>query len=110
MIARPRAEILNFVDESEWVPTLRFMILALLASALTTSALAFLLRWAVIPQLCLLGAGSLAVAFALFRSGRFRSAVWLTAATGIYVVMHAAARRDGIQSIGLAFVPVLIVL
>jgi len=43
-------------------------------------------------------------------AARFMSAVWLTAATSIYVVMHAAANHDGIQSIGLAFIPVLIVL
>lgn len=110
MVAPMRTEALNVLDDSERVRTVRLMILALLASALTISGLAFLLRWAVIPQICLVGAGSLAVAFALFRSGRFRSAVWLTAATSIYVVMHAAARRDGIQSIGLAFIPVLIVL
>ena len=110
MVAPMRTEALNVLDDSERVRTVRLMILALLASALTISALAFFLKWSVIPQICLVGASSLVLAFALFRSGRFRSAVWLTAATSIYVVMHAAARRDGIQSIGLAFIPVLIVL
>ena len=83
MLAPPRTEAWNVLDDSERVRTVRLMILALLASALTISALAFLLGWAVIPQICLVGAGSLAVAFALFRSGRFRSAVWHSRSRGL---------------------------
>src|SRR3974377_1420369 len=53
------------------------------------------------------GASSL-VALVLSRYGRIRPAMMLPLLTIIYAVLHLAARSDGIQNIGLAILPVLI--
>jgi len=108
MANNSRADELSFIDEPGLANALRVMLLALLATALAISAFTFALRWPLVPQLSLFAAASSLVAFLLFRSGRLRPAMLLAFLGIIYGVMHAAARNDGMQSIGLALVPVLI--
>jgi PAS domain S-box-containing protein len=72
--------------------------------------MALLLGWTLIPQLALAAAGSTLTALVLLRSGRIRLAMFLALVGISYAVMHAAARNDGINNIGLLIFPVLIVL
>jgi two-component system cell cycle sensor histidine kinase/response regulator CckA len=98
----------NFLDEPVIARALRATLVAILASALVISAVTLFLRWRHTPQLALgAGAASL-VALMLSRHGRIRPAMMLPLLTIIYAVLHLAARSDGIQNIGLAILPVLI--
>lgn len=106
----PRVDELNIFNEPGMANTLRVTILALLASALGISALTLFLKWRQTPQLALMSAASCFVALALSRSGRIRSAILLPLFGITYAVLHLAARSDGIQNIGLAILPVLIML
>jgi PAS domain S-box-containing protein len=103
------ADELSFINEPGVAHTLRVMLLAFLAAAIAISVLTFFLGWQLTPQLSLVAAVSSLVALFLFRSGRLRPAMMLAWLGVLYAVMHAAARSDGIQNIGLVFVPVLIV-
>ena len=87
----------------------RVTFVAILASALAISAATLFLRWHHIPQLALVVAASSMVALVLSRSGRTRLAMLLVLIGITYTVMHAAARTSGIENIGLAILPVLIV-
>jgi len=109
MAANSGAEELNLIDEPSVAQTLRVMLLAVLGSALAISAVTRLLRWPLVPQLALVGAASSLVSLGLCRYGRIRPAMFLALLSVTYAVLHAAARNDGIQNIGLAIVPVLIV-
>jgi hypothetical protein len=100
----------NIVDESALVHILRVTLVAILISALAFSAFALFLRWRHAPQLSLVVAVSSMVALALSRSGRRRPAMLHPLLTITYVVQHLAARSDGIQNIGHAIIPLLIVM
>ena len=82
---------------------------AILTSALAISGFSLLLRWHDIPQLALMVSVSSIVALVLTRSGRIKLAMLLVLIGITYTVMHAAARGSGIENIGLAILPVLIV-
>jgi hypothetical protein len=60
------------------------------------------------PQLALVAGVSSLAALVLSRSGRIRTAMMLPLLCIIYAVLHLAVRSDGIQNIGLAILPVLI--
>ena len=106
----PRVDEPNLFDEPGMANTLRVTLLAMLASALAISALTLFLRWRHTPQLALMSAASCLVALVLSRSGRIRSAMLLPLLSITYAILHLAARSDGIQNIGLAILPVLIML
>jgi hypothetical protein len=100
----------HLVDEPALAHILRGTLGAILVSALAFSALTLLLRWRLAPQLSLVVAVSSLVALALSRSGRRRQSIMLPLLTISYVVLHLAARSEGIQNIGHAIIPVLIVM
>jgi PAS domain S-box-containing protein len=109
MTDNSRADELSLIDEQGATHTLRVVLLALMASALAISAVTFLLKWSLVPQLALVGASSCLLSLILLHFGRVRLAVLLALLGIIYALMHAAARHDGVQSVGLVLVPVLIV-
>lgn len=98
----------DFFDEPAIARALRVTLLAILASAFAISALTLFLRWRLTPQLTLMAGTSSMVALVLSRYGRTKPAMMRPLLGIIYVVPHLAARSDGIQNIGLAMVPVLI--
>src|SRR6516162_7544891 len=100
----------NFFDEPTIAHVLRVTLVAILASALAISAVTLVLRWRLTPQLSLIAGASSLVALVLSRSGRIRPAMMLPLLSITYAVLHLAARSDGIQNIGLAILPVLIIL
>jgi PAS domain S-box-containing protein len=99
----------SFADKQGLTHALRATFLALLVSALAISAMTLFLRWRHTPQLAFMVAASCLVALMLSHSGRMRSALLLVLLGITYAVMHAAARNSGIENIGLAILPVLIV-
>jgi two-component system cell cycle sensor histidine kinase/response regulator CckA len=98
----------NLFDEPSVAHALRLTLIAILASALAISAVTLLLGWRLTPQLALLAGGSSVVALALSRSAWIRPAFMLPLLSITYAVLHLAARSEGIQNIGLAILPVLI--
>jgi hypothetical protein len=103
------ANELGLFDEAGLAHALRVTLVAILGSALAISAMTLFLRWHQIPQLALLVAAASLVALGLSHSGRTKPALLFVLLGIIYVVMHAAARASGIENIGLAILPVLIV-
>jgi PAS domain S-box-containing protein len=101
----------RLIDEPGVARALQITLLASLSSALAVFVVArILFRWPMVPRLALAAAGSCLAALALSRS-RWKSTGILVALAGIaYCVLHAAAVNDGMQSIGLAAVPVLIII
>src|SRR4051794_14780338 len=85
------------------------MLMATFASALAISGFTLLLRWRLTPELSLIGGVSTLVALVLSRSGRRKLAILVPLVSITYVVLHLAARSGGIDNIGLAILPVLIV-
>ena len=110
MTASSRADELNLIDGPGVAHILRVTLLATIAFAFAVSAFTLLLRWRLTPQLALVAGASALVALLLSRSGRIRLAMMLPLLTISYAVLHLAARSDGIQNIGLAILPVLIML
>ena len=108
MTSAARVSQPDFLNEPAITRALRVTLIAILASALAISALTLLLRWRLTPQLSLVAGGSSLVALVLSRYGRIRPAMMLPLLSIIYVVLHLAARSDGIQNIGLSILPVLI--
>jgi PAS domain S-box-containing protein len=100
----------NLIDEPGVAHGLRVMLVASLAFALAVTTFTLWLRWPLVPQLALVAAASVLTALVLCRSGRMRLAMLLALLGITYAVVHAAARNEGIQNIGLAILPVLIVL
>jgi len=109
MTTNSRADEPNLIDEPGYEHILRVFLFAIIASALAVSALTLLLGWPRVPEIALAAAVSTLVALVLSRSGRIRPAMFLALLAITYAVMHVAAWNDGVQSIGLAIVPVLIV-
>src|SRR4051812_39488880 len=100
----------DLVDEPGVARGLQVTFVTSLASALAVFVVTlFLLRWPMVPRLALLAAVSCVVALALNRSRWKRSGILLGLAGLAYCVFHAAAKNDGMQSIGLAAIPVLII-
>ena len=106
----PRIDGPNLFDERGMASTLRVTLLAMLSSAVAISAFTLFLRWRHTPQLALMSAASCLVALVWSRFGRIRSAMLLPLFSITYAILHLAARSDGIQNIGLAILPVLIIL
>lgn len=106
----PRIDEPDLFDEPGMANTLRVALLAMLGSAVAISALTMFLRWRHTPQLALMSTASCLVALVWSRSGRIRSAILLPLFNITYAILHLAARSDGIQNIGLAILPVLIIL
>jgi hypothetical protein len=98
----------SLFDQPSIAHALRVTLVAILASALAISAVTLLLRWRLTPQLALAAGASCLVALVLSRFGGIRPAMMLPVLTITYAVLHLAARSDGIQNIGLAILPVLI--
>src|SRR5437588_1516376 len=71
--------------------------------------MALVLNWRHTALLGLLVAASSLVALLFSHSGRTRLALWLVLLCITYTVMHLAARSSGIENVGLATVPLLIV-
>ena len=109
MTSVPRVVEPNLLDEPGIVHALRVMLVATFASALAISAFTLFLRWRLTPELAFLAGVSSLAALVLSRSGRIRPAILLPLLSITYAVLHLAARSDGIQNIGLAILPVLIV-
>jgi PAS domain S-box-containing protein len=108
MTAYSRTDEFNLIDEPSVAHALRVTLVAIAASALAISAFTLFLRWRLTPQLALVAGASSLVALVLSRSGRIRPAMMLPLLSIIYAVLHLAVRSDGIQNIGLAILPVLI--
>jgi two-component system, cell cycle sensor histidine kinase and response regulator CckA len=108
MTSAARVSEPNFLDEPTIARALRMTLVAILASALAISAVTLFLKWRHTPQLALVAGASSVIALVLSRYGRIRPAMMLPLLTIIYAVLHLAARSDGIQNIGLAILPVLI--
>ena len=99
----------SLADKQGLTHALRATFLALLVSALAISAMTLFLRWRHTPQLAFMVAASCLVALMLSHSGRMRAALLLVLLGITYAVMDEAARKSGIENIGLAILPVLIV-
>jgi two-component system cell cycle sensor histidine kinase/response regulator CckA len=100
----------NVFDQPSIAHALRTMLVAIFAFAFAISAVTLLLRWRLAPQLALVASASSILALLLSRSGRIRPAMMLPLSSITYAVLHLAARSDGIQNIGLAILPVLIMM
>jgi hypothetical protein len=100
----------NLVEQSSVANALRFTLVAFLYSALLVALVGFLLRWSRVSWLALIAAGLTAVAVVLDRSGYTRSGMVVAFIAIEYAVMHVAAVNHGIENIGLAIVPALIVI
>jgi len=109
MTTVPRAAEPSLVDEPRVAHALRVTFIAISASAVAISAFTLFLKWPLIPELALAGAASSLVALLLSHSGRIKVGMLLALLSITYAVLHAAAVNDGIQSIGLAILPVLMV-
>jgi PAS domain S-box-containing protein len=82
----------------------------MVASALAISAVSLFLGWRLTPQFAIMAAAASLVALVLSRSGRTGPAMALPLLSITYIVLHLAARSGGIENIGLAVLPLLIVL
>jgi two-component system cell cycle sensor histidine kinase/response regulator CckA len=100
----------NLFEELNLVHALRAAIAAMLAASVAIFAVALFLGWRHTPQLALLTAAANVVALVLSRSGWTRSAMLLPLLTITYTVLHLSARSGGIENIGIATLPLLIVL
>jgi len=100
----------DLFDEPSLVHALQVTLSAMFASSLTVSVASFLLGWRLTPQLALIAAAACLVALVLSRSGRTRPAMLLPLLSITYAVLHSAARSGGIENIGFAALPLLIVL
>jgi PAS domain S-box-containing protein len=100
----------SLFDEPGLAKALQAMLFAMFASALVISALTLLLGWRLAPELALVAGVSCLLALVLSRSGRIRPAMLLPLVTIAYAVLHLAGRSDGIENIGLAILPVLIMI
>lgn len=98
------------VDEAGVLQALQVMFVATLSSALAIALFTQWLGWLQTPQLALAAGESSLVALVLSRSGHARLALLLIFVTITYAVLHLAARSGGIQNIGLAMLPVLIMM
>jgi PAS domain-containing protein len=100
----------NLVNQSNVAHALQMTLAAIVAAALAIAAFTILMNWRLIALLALVAATSAAVAMTLHRLG-FVAPGLLFGIVGVaYAVMHGAAAKDGIQSIGLAVIPMLIVI
>ena len=108
-ITQPLSGSHNLVDEPGVAYVLRVTIAAVFICCLAIAVFTLFLGWTVVPLLCLAAAASTLIALMLARSGRTRAGVLLTLAAIGFVVMYISARNDGMQNIGLAVVPVGIV-
>src|SRR5436190_3475331 len=111
MTGSSRAVEPDLVDEPGVAHALQMTFVTSLASALSVFLVSlFLLHWPMVPRLALVAAASSLVALAVNRS-RWKRAGLLLALAGLgYCVLHAAAWNDGMQNIGLAAIPVLIII
>jgi two-component system cell cycle sensor histidine kinase/response regulator CckA len=109
MGSSPLAEGRRLVDEPSIARALQLTAAGALIFALTVSGVTALLGWSTVPRLCLIAAASAVAALAFGRAGRIRTGFLLLCAGVSYTVLHAAATHDGVQSIGLTILPVLIV-
>src|SRR5438128_7084454 len=101
----------DLVDQPGIARALQVTFVSTLASALAVFVVSlFLLRWPMVPRLALVAAASSVVALAVNRSRWKRAGILLALAGLGYCVLHAAAWNDGMQSIGLAAIPVLIII
>src|SRR3954466_13291629 len=101
----------DLVDEPGVARALQVTFVSSLASALAVFVVSrFLLRWVMVPRLALVAAASCVVALAFSRSRWKRSGILLGLAGLAYCAFHVAAKNDGMQSIGLAIIPVLIII
>ena len=108
MTSSLRVDEPQLFDEPSIAHALRLILIAMLVSALAISAVTLFLKWRLTPQLALVAGASSLVALVVSGSGRARPAMFLPLVTITYVVLHLAARSDGIQNVGLAILPVLI--
>jgi PAS domain S-box-containing protein len=108
-ITHPLSGPHDLVDEPGVAYVLRVTIGVVFASLLAVAVFTYFLGWTVTPLLCLGTSVSTLVAWFLARSGRTRAGILLTLAGVAYVVLHVSARNDGMQNIGLAVVPVVLV-
>jgi PAS domain S-box-containing protein len=104
-----RAGDRDFVDEPSLARALQVTLYGALGCALVIALFTALLGWPIVPLLALAAAGSVAAALWMGRSGRRRSGILLVVAVITFAVMVAATRNDGIQNVGLAVLPVVIV-
>jgi PAS domain S-box-containing protein len=100
----------NLFDDAGIADALRITLMVMTASALVISAVTVFLGWRLAPQLALLASASCLVPLASSRFGQMRLAMLFPFATIVYVVLHLAARSEGIGNIGLAVLPVLIMM
>src|SRR4051812_6152009 len=100
----------NRVNQPSVAHALQITFGAAVAAAALMAVFVLILKWRLIPQLALVAAVSSLVAIMIQRSGFVAQGMSVGVLGIVYAVMHAAAKNDGIQSIGLAIIPVLIVI
>lgn len=105
----PRAYEPNLIDQPAVAQALRVMLMAMFLGALAISALALTLRWRQAPRVALIAAAASLVALLSSRSGWRRHTMLFALLSMTYAVIHLAARSEGVNNIGLAILPVLIV-
>jgi len=111
MMDDSRRDRRNLIDEPSVARALQVTLVAILVSSLTVFAFTLvLLRWWLTAQLSLVVAAAALLGVVLSHYGRRRAAVLTTFGAISYAVLHASARNDGMQNVGLATVPILIVL
>src|SRR5947208_1644923 len=111
MIGNRRVVEPDLVDEPGVARALQLTFVSSLVSALVVFVVAlFLLRWPMVPRLALVAAASSMVALAVNRSRWKRTGILFALAGLGYCVLHAAAWNDGMQNIGLAAIPVVIII
>jgi PAS domain S-box-containing protein len=110
MTGDPRSVEPKLVDQPGVARALELTLIGTIVAAIAVFAVTlFALGWPMVPRLAVAIALAAVVALAMGRSGWRRSGILLTLFTVGYCVLYAAAWNDGMQSIGLAVIPVLII-
>ncbi len=110
MINRSAGREHHLIEEPGVARALEISLAAIFASTTAIAAIGLFLQWRLVPRLCLVAAISVAAAFILSRRGRAVAGLVVALAGIGYAVLDTAAVNEGIQTVGLATVPVLIVL
>src|SRR4051794_304240 len=98
----------NLLNQAVVKHALQMTLAASVAAALAIAVLDVILRWRLAPQPALIAAASAAAAIMLNRSGLVGPSLLLATSGIVYAVMHAAAKNEGIQNVGIAIIPMLI--
>lgn len=110
MISKSLAGKHNLLNQTSVTHALQMTLATSVVAALAMVAFALMVKWQLTPQLALVAVISTAAAIMLNRSGFVGPGILLALGGIVYAVMHEAAICDGIESIGLSSIPVLIII